>query len=122
MSCTAWRFGRIYTGLFRYSGGKASFSRSTELNLRAASRRVFCYFYIKEVFMNKDLDYYMNLEYKMEIFEDEEGFAISFPELPGCITCASTLKEVLENAKDSKETWISFVLENNINIPLPTKP
>lgn len=50
--------------------------------------------------MNKDLDYYMNLEYRMEIFEDEE----SFPELPGCITCASTLTEVLENAKDAKET------------------
>lgn len=63
----------------------------------------------------------MNLEYKMEIFKHEEEFAISFPELPGCITCASTLKEVLENAKDAKETWISFALENNINIPLPTK-
>lgn len=71
--------------------------------------------------MNKDLDYYMNLEYRMEIFEDEEGFAISFPELPGCITCASTLTEVLENAKDAKETWISFALENNINNPLPIK-
>lgn len=56
--------------------------------------------------MNKDLDYYMNLEYRMEIFEDEEGFAISFPELPGCITCASTLTEVLENAKDAKEECV----------------
>ena len=71
--------------------------------------------------MNKDLDYFMNLEYRMEIFEYEEGFAISFPELPGCIPCASTLTEVLENAKDAKETWISFALENNIDIPLPTK-
>ena len=43
--------------------------------------------------MKKNLDYYMNLNYKMEIYKDDEGYALSFPDLPGCITCAETLDE-----------------------------
>lgn len=69
--------------------------------------------------MKKNLDYYMNLNYKMEIYKDDEGYALSFPDLPGCITCAETLDELMKEAIDAKETWLVFALENKIQIPEP---
>lgn len=40
--------------------------------------------------MMRTIDDYMSLNYRMEIVEDKEegGFVVSYPELPGCITCA----------------------------------
>ena len=37
----------------------------------------------------KTLNEYLALPYRMEIVEDrdEGGYVVSFPELPGCITC-----------------------------------
>ena len=70
--------------------------------------------------MKKTLDYYMKLKYRMEIFQDEEGYALSFPELSGCITCAETLDELMKEAVDAKKTWISYALEHDIYIPEPS--
>ena len=61
----------------------------------------------------KSVEYYMNLSYKMEINADtaEEGYVISFPELPGCITCGETLESALKNAEDSKREWLTAAIE-----------
>ena len=42
----------------------------------------------------KTLNEYLAMPYRMEIVEDREegGFVVSFPELPGCITCGETLE------------------------------
>lgn len=42
----------------------------------------------------KNIDYYMALTYKMEIVEDKDegGFVVSYPDLPGCITCGETIE------------------------------
>ena len=36
--------------------------------------------------MNQELNYYMNLWYRMEIVEDKDegGYVLSYPDLPGC--------------------------------------
>ena len=36
----------------------------------------------------------MKMPYRMEIVEDEEegGFVVSYPDLPGCITCGETIE------------------------------
>ena len=35
------------------------------------------------------------------IFEkDEDGYSISFPDLPGCLTCAKDIEEALKMSKD----------------------
>ena len=38
------------------------------------------------------LNDYLNMNYRMEIVEDKDegGFVVTFPELPGCITCGDT--------------------------------
>ena len=42
----------------------------------------------------KTLNEYMSMSYKMEIIEDQDegGFVISYPDLPGCITCGDDKK------------------------------
>ena len=66
----------------------------------------------------KTLDYYLTLPSRLEIFPDAEegGYAARYPDLPGCITCADTLEEVVQNALDAKKTWLSSALKNGITI------
>jgi predicted RNase H-like HicB family nuclease len=57
----------------------------------------------------------------MEIVEDKEegGFVVSYPDLPGCITCGETVETAVANALDAKKTWIEAALEEGIQIPEP---
>ena len=49
----------------------------------------------------KTLNEYMSMSYKMEIIEDQDegGFVISYPDLPGCITCGETIESAMQNDK-----------------------
>ena len=71
--------------------------------------------------MNKDLDYYMGLNYKIEIIEDREdgGYAFSCPELKGCMTCTDTIHQGLIMIEDAKKNWFEACLESGIPIPEP---
>lgn len=72
--------------------------------------------------MCKKLEDYMAMTYRMEIIEDEDegGFAISYPDLPGCITCGETIESAMKNALDAKRTWIEAALEDGIDIYDPS--
>lgn len=63
------------------------------------------------------LNDYMKLPYRMEIVEDQEegGYVLSFPELPGCITCGETLESALKNADDAKKAWLQAAIEEELN-------
>lgn len=67
------------------------------------------------------LDDYMKLSYRMEIVEDKDegGYVVSYPDLPGCITCGSTLESAVANAKDAKKAWLEAALEDGIKINKP---
>lgn len=71
--------------------------------------------------MTKALEEYLKKPYKMEILPDTEegGFVISFPELPGCITCAENFEVALQNAIDAKKAWLEEALEGGLVIPEP---
>ena len=58
--------------------------------------------------MMRTIDDYMSLNYRMEIVEDKEegGFVVSYPELPGCITCGETMESAIANAQDAKKAWV----------------
>ena len=72
--------------------------------------------------MIKTIDYYLALPYKLEIIPDtdEGGYAARYPELPGCITCADTLENVLINAADAKRVWLEAALDDEIDIAEPS--
>jgi antitoxin HicB len=69
----------------------------------------------------KTVEDYMKLNYRMQIVEDpyEGGYVVSFPELPGCITCAETIEEALELAEDAKRVWFEAAIEDEYEIPDP---
>ena len=69
----------------------------------------------------KTLNDYMALPYRLEIVEDQEegGFVVSYPDLPGCITCGDTIQDAMNNAKDAKKAWIEAALEEGIEINEP---
>ena len=48
----------------------------------------------------KTLNDYMAMSYRMEIVEDKDegGFVVSYPDLPGCITCGETVESAVANA------------------------
>ena len=45
----------------------------------------------------KTLNDYMAMSYRMEIVEDKDegGFVVSYPDLPGCITCGETVLSLI---------------------------
>ncbi len=69
----------------------------------------------------KTLDEYMQLPYKMEIVPDleEGGYVVSYPDLPGCLTCGETIEKAITNAMDAKKTWLEAALEDGIIINEP---
>ncbi len=69
----------------------------------------------------KTLHEYLNMPYRMEVVEDESegGFVVSYPDLPGCITCGETVEKAVENALDAKKAWLEAALEDGIDIPEP---
>ena len=71
--------------------------------------------------MMKTLSDYMRMAYRMEIVEDKEegGYVVSYPDLPGCITCGKTIEDAVVNAVDAKKAWIEAALEEGIEIHEP---
>ena len=69
----------------------------------------------------KTLNEYLTLPYRMEIVEDhdEGGFVVSYPDLPGCITCGETVESAVANAQDAKRAWLEAALEDGIPIREP---
>lgn len=67
------------------------------------------------------LNEYMELPYRMEIVPDKEegGYAVMFPELPGCMTCGENLESAVSNAEEAKKAWIEAALEEGQEIPRP---
>lgn len=63
----------------------------------------------------------MAMSYRMEIVEDKDegGFVVSYPDLPGCITCGETVESAVANALDAKKTWIEAALEEGMEIHEP---
>ena len=69
----------------------------------------------------KELNDYLKMSYRMEIIEDKDegGFVVSFPDLPGCITCGESVEYAVANAADAKKAWLEAALEEGIEIHEP---
>ncbi len=73
--------------------------------------------------MKKTIDYYMSLPYRMEIVPDrqEGGYTAWYPDLPGCLSCAETLEDVIANAADAKKAWLEAALADGVKINEPSE-
>ncbi|MGI6783505.1 MAG: type II toxin-antitoxin system HicB family antitoxin [Aminivibrio sp.] len=58
--------------------------------------------------------------YPAILTKDENGIAVEFPDLPGCVTCGSTGEEAVDRAKEALEGFL-FVSERDGDfVPAPT--
>ena len=73
--------------------------------------------------MDKTLEYYMNLPYRLEIIPDKEegGFTAYYPDLPGCITCSDTIAGLVINMEDAKKAWLEAALAEGLPIQEPSE-
>ena len=76
---------------------------------------------VRQVVESEARNDYMRMAYRMEIVEDKEegGYVVSYPDLPGCITCGETIEAAVANAVDAKKAWIEAALEEGIEIHEP---
>ena len=65
----------------------------------------------------------LKAHYRMEIEKDieEGGYVVSFPDLPGCITCADSLEGAVLAAENAKREWIAAAFEEGIEVNLPQR-
>lgn len=50
----------------------------------------------------------------------DDGISITFPDLPGCLPCASTEEEAFKNAKEALGLHLWGMEQDNEEIPSPT--
>lgn len=48
----------------------------------------------------------------------ENGFNVSFPDFPGCVTFGRTFEEAKEKAKEVLELWLEELAERKEEIPV----
>ena len=54
--------------------------------------------------------------------EDEGGYCVTFPDLPGCITCGADMSDALYMARDALDGWMIGIEDDRKEIPVPTSP
>ena len=70
----------------------------------------------------KDLEHYLHLPHRIEIYSDGGGYTAAIPVLPGCLTFGDSLQEVLDLIGDAKAGWLELAIESRQSIPEPTLP
>lgn len=62
-------------------------------------------------------------QYSLQVVAEQEGgYTIFYPDLPGCVTVIESLDELPTAAQEIKELWIESALEDGQPIPDPTYP
>ena len=67
----------------------------------------------------RQVEHYMDLPYRIELVQDEDGWFASIPELPGCISQGETAQEAVEMIRDAQRLWLQVALEDGDPIPEP---
>ncbi|MBI3962239.1 MAG: type II toxin-antitoxin system HicB family antitoxin [Deinococcus sp.] len=70
----------------------------------------------------KDLEYYVNLDYPVEIHQapkEDGGFEAEIPLLPGCVAWGASLEELWTNLQEAKRLWIKGYLRKGLLVPEP---
>lgn len=62
----------------------------------------------------RTIDEYMRIPYEMKIIPENEegGYVVSFPNLPGCLSAGDTIKEAVKNVENAKRAWFEAAVED----------
>jgi antitoxin HicB len=81
--------------------------------------------WIGQIVMGKrePLQHYLELQYPFRVDADPDGgYAIEFPDLPGCLTQADTPDEIGPMAEEARSLWIETEYDAGKDVPLPSYP
>lgn len=71
--------------------------------------------------MNR-IEKFMKMNYRIELSPDDEGgYVVSYPELPGCLSVGDTVEEAIKNGEDAKREWFMAMIEEDMVIPEPER-
>jgi antitoxin HicB len=62
----------------------------------------------------------MRYAYPAEVLEESDGVTVSFPDVPGAITCGDTRAEALERGQDALISMLSVYVGENRALPRPS--
>lgn len=66
------------------------------------------------------IEHYLSLPYTVLVRQNEDGtFFAEIEELPGCMTEADNIEQLLDMIKDAQRTWIQAALARGLPIPEP---
>ncbi|HII4408779.1 type II toxin-antitoxin system HicB family antitoxin [Clostridium perfringens] len=68
---------------------------------------------------NTSVDKYLYIAL-FEVDEETEGYTVTYPDLPGCITEGNNLSEAMKNAREALELHLFNLEEDEEEIPEPT--
>ncbi len=74
--------------------------------------------------MNKPtLEEVLGRQYGFHVIADEDGgYVILYPDLPGCMTQVESVAEIPRAANEARELWLEAEYEMGADIPTPTYP
>lgn len=71
--------------------------------------------------MNRTIEDYLALPYRLVITPDEEGgYGVEVVDLPGCITYAQQWEDIPEMVREAMSAWLGSALKHNDPIPEPS--
>lgn len=74
--------------------------------------------------VEREVERYMALPYRIVLTPDPEdgGFAVSIPDLPGCLSQGDTAEEAIAMIRDAERLWLEAAVEDGRDIPMPHRP
>ena len=70
-----------------------------------------------------ELQELLRRQYTFHVIADEDGgYVILYPDLPGCMTQVESVEEVAEAAEEVRELWLEAEYEMGAEIPEPSYP
>jgi predicted RNase H-like HicB family nuclease len=73
--------------------------------------------------VRKPLASYLKLQYPFAVVADEDGgYVITFPDLPGCMTQVEDVADIGPMAEEARQLWIETEYKAGEAIPSPTYP
>lgn len=67
----------------------------------------------------KDVNYYFNIKYIYTVEEDEEGYNLEIPDLPGCGAYGKTFEEARAKLQKAKKLYIEESLKRGLKLAVP---
>jgi predicted RNase H-like HicB family nuclease len=68
----------------------------------------------------RPLSHFLSLPYRVQLIPEQEGgFTVMIPDLPGCISQGESAEEALANIQDAKKLWLEVAYQHGDSIPLP---